>query len=479
MSEFPRNLDGPIIILGGGPTGLGAAYLLTVANCKDWLLYEGDDDVGGLARSFCDGNGYTWDIGGHVVFSHYDSFTRLLDKLAEPSEWLLHERESWIRILSQWVPYPFQNNIHRLPPKVAGKCLEGLIEATLKNSDRPKTNFEDFMVSVFGHGIADLFMRPYNYKVWAYPATEMVASWTGDRVATPDLKRVARNLVEATDDVSWGPNNTFRFPRFGGTGSIWQSLASRLPSEKLIMNHEAVELDIDARVIKFANGTEQKFGILISSIPLDLLVKFSRNKDMMAIASGLMRSAVNVVGVALKGAPNSELASKCWMYFPESHTPFYRVTHFSHYSPNNVPDIGKQWSLMAEISESPGKPVNHATLVDDTIKGLAMEGLIEGPKQVIHTWDFRAEYGYPTPYKGRDEILAKLLLPLERVGILSRGRFGAWLYEVGNMDHSFMQGFEAACRALFGSPEFTVWNPHVVNRPHPVLGWDRLNWRLI
>ena len=56
--------------------------------------------------------------------------------------------------------------------------------------------------------------------------------------------------------------------------------------------------------------------------------------------------------------------------------------------------------------------------------------------------------------------------------ILSRGRFGAWRYEIGNMDHSFMQGLEAAGHLLNGSAELTLWHPDVVNRPHPVLGWD-------
>jgi len=479
MGWFLQRGQDPVIILGAGPTGLGAAYFLTLANFQDWLIYEGSDEVGGLSRSFLDDKNFTWDIGGHVVFSHYDSFTKLLDILMKDRGWFYHQRESWIRILGLWVPYPFQNNIHRLPSEFAAKCLQGLLDATLEKTDAPHTDFEDFICRTFGKGISDLFMRPYNYKVWAYPATQLDTSWIADRVSTPDLKRVLRNMAEQCDDASWGPNNTFRFPKYGGTGSIWKSLASRLPPGKLVLNHEVVELDLDSRIIRFANGAEQKYGTLISSIPLDRLVKYSGKKNLAGAAARLTHSAVNVIGLALRGNPNSELQSKCWMYFPELRTPFNRVTHFSHYSPNNVNDINSQWSLTAEISESPEKRVNHATLVQDTISGLVAEGLIASPDQIEHIWQFRAEYAYPTPFKGRDEVLSSLLIPLDKARVLSRGRFGAWLYEIGNMDHCFMQGFEAASHVLFGTPEFTIWNPHVVNQPHHVLGWNRLNWSIL
>jgi hypothetical protein len=97
---------------------------------------------------------------------------------------------------------------------------------------------------------------------------------------------------------------------------------------------------------------------------------------------------------------------------------------------------------------------------------------------VAHTWYHRAEYAYPIPTLSRDGIVNSLLPDLMRSGILSRGRFGAWLYEVGNMDHSFMQGFEAAAHVLFGAPELTVWHPHLANTFHPVRGWDHLSWRI-
>jgi hypothetical protein len=38
-------------------------------------------------------------------------------------------------------------------------------------------------------------------------------------------------------------------------------------------------------------------------------------------------------------------------------------------------------------------------------------------------------------------------------GIVARGRFGAWKYELGNMDHAVKMGVDAARLILFGEPE--------------------------
>ena len=80
-------------------------------------------------------------------------------------------------------------------------------------------------------------------------------------------------------------------------------------------------------------------------------------------------------------------------------------------------------------------------------------GILESPKDVVRTWHMRAEYGYPTPSKDRDARLEVLFPALEQHGIFSRGRFGAWQYEVGNMDHSYAQGFQVAGRIGLGQEE--------------------------
>lgn len=76
----------------------------------------------------------------------------------------------------------------------------------------------------------------------------------------------------------------------------------------------------------------------------------------------------------------------------------------------------------------------------------------------------RLEHGYPTPSVGRDAILSQALPWLRSQNIWSRGRFGAYKYEVANQDHSLMLGVECADNILFGTKELTLHHPNIVNK---------------
>ena len=465
------------LIVGAGPTGLGAAWRLSTHGHSDWLVCEATPSPGGLASSVLDEHGFTWDLGGHVQFSHYEYFDELMDELLGPDGWWEHERESWVWMRDRFVPYPFQMNLHRLPVKERWDCVRGLVRAfaaSESGGQESPRDFDGWILATFGEGIADTFLRPYNFKVWAYPPIEMAWNWIGERVAVPDLERVLRNVVLEQDDVSWGPNNTFRFPKRGGTGAIWQALATKLQasdSGQFHFSRALVGLDTSSRVAHFSDKSTVRYRRLVSTIPLDRLVAMSDRQATLGEATeGLIHSSTHVVGVGLRGQPPPHLSGKCWMYFPESNCPFYRVTVFSHYAPSNVPDASNTWSLMAEVSESPEKPVDASTVEDDTVRGLLATSLVSDVSHVSHTWHRRLEYGYPTPSLHRDQALAGLLPALDRCGVYSRGRFGAWRYEVSNQDHSMAQGVELVDSWLKGTPEETLNHPEVVNARRPTRG---------
>ncbi|CAM4259703.1 amine oxidase [Cytophagaceae bacterium 50C-KIRBA] len=453
------------VILGGGPTGLGAAYRLKELGITDFIVLEKENFVGGLATSFVDDQGFTWDVGGHVQFSHYQYFDDLMKLALGEEGWYTHQRESWVWIRDRFVPYPFQNNLGYLPKEEQWQCLQGLIELYKKGPSPKLSNFREWILNTCGQGIADVFMFPYNFKVWAYPPEMMNASWVGERVAVSDLGRIVENIIFDKDDLSWGPNNLFQFPKSGGTGAIWKAVGQLIGEEYFRLNSTVKSVNLKAHHITLEDGTQIEYDQVMNTIPLDIFTQkcVDLPDEVTEIAQGLKHSSTHVIGIGLKGKPVEQLAKKCWMYFPEDNSPYYRVTVFSNYSPDNVPDPANQWSLMAEVSESDMKPVNRATLVEDTIKAMLEDGLIESEDQVVSKFYFSTAYGYPTPSIERDGILKQVLPVLEKQEVYSRGRFGAWKYEVSNQDHSMMQGVEWANRMVHQVPELTLPFPNTAN----------------
>jgi protoporphyrinogen oxidase len=432
-----------IVIIGAGPTGLGAGYRLRELGYDNFLMLEASDHVGGLASSETSANGFIYDIGGHVLFSHYEYFDKLFDKLLG-DEYQLLLRESWVWMCDRFLPYPFQNNIKYLPKEVVLECLMGVIEAQQQPLDLARFhNFEELIHGVFGAGIAKHFMMPYNFKVWAHPPRMMNKEWIGERVAMVDIERVLGNVVLDRDDAGWGPNSTFKYPLHGGTGGLFERMQPYV-AQNLRLNAPVASVDIERKEIVLQDGSREPYDILMNTTPLDLLVRHMTGEvpdGVRCQASRLRHSGSYIVGVGVNQPCPSK---KCWMYFPEGNSPFYRVTYLSNYSPEVVPDASRNYSLLAEISHSGFKPVDRASVVEDTVQGMINTRLLSERDRadIIDTHVIERDYTYPTPSLERDEALRTLHPWLESRDLYSRGRFGAWRYEVGNMDHSVAQGVE-------------------------------------
>ncbi|RDW68344.1 putative protoporphyrinogen oxidase [Coleophoma crateriformis] len=482
------NVD--VLVIGAGPTGLGAAKRLNQINGPSWMIIDSNETPGGLASTDVTPEGFLYDVGGHVIFSHYKYFDDCIDEaLPNEEDWYTHQRISYVRCQNNWVPYPFQNNISMLPKEEQVKCVDGLIDAALeaRTATTKPQNFDEWIVRNMGTGIADLFMRPYNYKVWAVPTTDMQCAWLGERVAAPDAKGVVKNVILNKTAGNWGPNATFRFPARDGTGGIWIAVANTLPKEKTLFGAKGTvkKVNADAHTVTLADGKTIGYKKLITTMAVDALVEQMEDKELVSLSKGLFYSSTHVIGVGIRGERPERIGDKCWLYFPEKDCPFYRATIFSNYSPYNQPEKsvklatqyladgskpassepqeGPYWSIMLEVSESSKKPVDHENLLKDCIQGLINTEMIMPKDEIISTYHRRFDHGYPTPSLEREGVLKELLPKLQEKDIYSRGRFGSWRYEVGNQDHSFMLGVEAADHIVNGAVELTLNYPDFVN----------------
>jgi len=446
-------------IIGAGPTGLGAARRLSELGAESFVVLEKNAHPGGLASSRVDSAGYTWDIGGHVVFSHYEYFDNMLEELLGADQ-LRHQRKAYVRSNGAWVPYPFQNNIRHLPREPKWRCVEGLLPG--KRPEGPAENFRDWINCVFGRGIAEVFLWPYNFKVWAIDPARMSASWVGERVSIVGLEGVLKNIILELDEVGWGPNNLFAFPAAGGTGEIFRRMAAPLAG-RIRYKESVARIDAEKQVLTTTAGENIEYKHLLNTGPLDLLIT-----EQMTAAPESMRQAARLlkhngvyvagVGVGQRFAHQGGRDERCWMYFPEDNCPFYRVTNFHNYAPANVPGANPDKSaFLCETSYSEDKPEDLSGLMERTIAGLVNVDLLPAAARakVESRFEINMDYGYPVPCLERDLALRTVQPWLESHGISSRGRFGGWKYEVGNMDHSVMQGVEWAERMILNTQEKT------------------------
>ncbi len=442
-----------IIIIGAGPCGLGAAKRLQELDHEDWLLFERENYAGGLAASFKDDNGFTWDIGGHVTYSHYKEFDKMLEETCG-DRLLYHRRKCMVRVHRSLVPYPFQNNLRYLPEELKKEALKGLKNASGGNSSLP---FDQWLLKTFGSGICKMFMNPYNQKVWATDLSLMSSDWIAERISIVNYEEAAMSVRYKEDNFDWGQNNTFLFPLNGGTGEIFRRLAGLLPKDKIIYSTEVLRIDLKNQIVGLSSGQEVHYDHLINTMPVnELLKRIDHVSDSTINASQELRhSGVYVIGCGVRIPLEADWS---WMYFPELDVPFNRVTNFALYSPFNVPlgDTGKYCAYMCETCFSNTKIEDRKKVIEETWNGLQNSSLVSRGFQKATEFVFEAPYAYPVPTIKRDSVLRDIQPYLMERNVYSRGRFGAWLYEVGNMDHSYRQGRDVVDFILSGKEE-EVW----------------------
>lgn len=426
-----------VLVLGCGPAGLGAALRLSENGACSWAVLEAADHAAGLSASITDGAGFSWDLGGHVFFSNYPEFGQLMDR-AVSGKMGQRNRRATVYYKGRWVDFPFQNHLDMLPEDDAGRCAKDLKKAP---GGKPGQDFGSWSTDVYGRSLAEVFFHPFNVKLWQTPLDQMGSQWVGQRVAPPDPKDGA---------ASWGPNNTYFYPEKGGCAEPFRRLAQSL-DDRVKYGRCAETVDLENRRVICANGDVWGFEKLISTIPLNLLIQAIKPQppeEVLEAATKLRHNQMWLVGLGYD-QPTPEQAGS-WMYFPESHWPFQRLTNMAAHSPGNLPggDSSCQSAWLAEVPVRKRRKWRPEALVRMLHQALIDIGFNDSGAQPISTFTRFLPMAYPVPTLERDDALADIHCWLEENSILSRGRFGGWIYETGNMDHAVIMGQQAVDRFL-------------------------------
>ncbi len=420
-----------VVVVGSGPAGLGFANHIQ----KDFILFEAEDQPGGLMRSKSI-NGYIFDWAGHIFFTNIPRIRSWVETLLnENLHW--QDRESWVFSKSVYTRYPFQANTFGLPIPIVKECLMGLIEATYRIRSMEPAHFQEWILETYGQGIADHFMLPYNEKLWARDISTMDHHWLSGRVPRPGLSEfIDGALGPGRKDM--GPNARFGYPLHGGTKSLVDKLTASL-GDKLKLNMPIVSIDPVRKCVTTGDGSVVSYKSLILTNPLPQIIAMTNNipESIQDTTRDLEYISVLCVNV---GVHRPNITPKHWIYFPEPEFLFHRIFVQGNASPHVCPN--DCFSYTAEITYNSKKKVNQTTAGEQTIQGLAAAGLLrsDDPIDVIDLIDIPV--GYVVPTHDRKKIVSRIREWYGRHDIHLLGRFAEWEYY--NMDHALDAGWQLA-----------------------------------
>ncbi len=427
---------GPTIVVGGGLAGLACARELG----GDFTLLEAEDRLGGLCRTDLV-EGFSFDWTGHWLHARDPEMKELIAGRWLRGNLLDVQRRAVIYSEGVWTRFPYQFNLHGLPPQTVAECLTGFVDATLGPKgaalrERPLGNAADFILRHLGEGLGRRFMFPYNEKLFTVPCTELSSEWGGRFIPRPTLDDLVRGALGLPRDDA-GYNATFWYPRQGGIEALVRGISAdlrALPGE--VRTSARVEgIDLARRRVRTA-GAELPYESLVLTVPLGAAVRMLVDAPAAVREAGARLRAVSVTVVEV-GADDNGGERFHWAYYPEPRFPFYRIGSPSEVNPALAPPDCRSFAV--EFAHQ-GK-ADHALLIQQALDGLASCHLIDAARVRLA----RART-IPVAYVLFDHhhaaARAAVLEYLSAQGVQVAGRYGRWEYS--SMEDALLSGREAA-----------------------------------
>ncbi len=435
-----------VAILGAGLAGLSAAEEL-VRRGHEVVVLEKESSHGGLASTI-NRNGFKFDLGPHRFHTSNDEILGFVKNLPE-IELLEFSRVSRIRLLDRYFDYPlaFSNVLSTMPlHRGIGMMLSFMWEKIRGLfAPREQKSFEGWVLSRFGRGLYELYLAPYNEKLWGIKPVELSADWASQRITVPSLAGLIKETIAPSKESVRSLVSTFHYPR-GGIGEICRALASAVTDAGGSILFSAAP----SRLHKTKDGwkidlKDQSFlcDRIINTIPVNdyasLLGKIIP-EDVHLAASNLKFRALVFLTVLIEGDVEH---SDHWIYTSEGRYLFNRLS-----IPRNF-DIDVPSQVVFEYSCQKNDEVWNMTkeeLLASTIPGADHLGLFS--KEMVLGADLvRRAHAYPIYDLKYAQNTSIVLDALEGVsGSVTCGRQG--LFRYNNMDHSIEMGKIAALEIL-------------------------------
>lgn len=407
-------INNPILILGSGIAGLGAAYKLS-CNSQQSIVLEKDSTYGGLCGNFTI-DGFRFDRFVHFSFAKDEEVNRIFS--AGSPEVYRHIPNPFNLYHGLWIKHPAQNNLFPLSEQEKERIITDF-------RNRPDAeslvvdNYEEWLRIQYGDYFAEHFPMVYTRKYWMTEAADLETRWVGNRLYQPSLDEVIQGSQTSETPVTYY-SKEMRYPVKGG---YKQYLASLAEGQDIRYNEEVVKISPKASTLLTANGTEYAYSRLVSSLPLPMVIGLLTDvpENVIQAANRLRCTCGYQISVGLK---TKNIPPYLWWYIYDKNILPARVYSPSLKSPDNAPEgcsslqmevycNRNEYTREELLARSVGKLVSLNIIKEEDI--LFADVRFESYANVIFDHNI---------YESRETVRKYL----SSVGIETIGRFGEWGY---------------------------------------------------
>jgi protoporphyrinogen oxidase len=448
-------------VLGAGPAGLTAAYVLSRRG-QAGAVFEADGTVGGIAKTV-EFNGFRFDLGGHRFFTKLKPVERLWDEVMG-DEFLIRPRLSRIFYDGKFLSYPLtaKDVTSRLGIFESALCALSYLWQ-LPRRGREAQTFEDWVTTRFGKRLYNAFFRSYTEKVWGIPGSEIRAQWAAQRIKNFSLLLAILSILRLRRQHATTLIEEFRYPRLG-PGQMWDRFRERVEETGIPvhLNHRCVSVRHDVgrvdSILVRSNGTLIEYPVeaVLSSIPLSELVLSLDPPAPPHVQEAARRLRYRDFCLVALMTTQAEPFPDNWIYLHDPGTIAGRVQNFGAWSADMVPPgmscLGVEYFCFEgdEIWEMPDEQAVRLATAE-----LTRVGLVD-PRYVVDGVKVRVPKAYPmydSTYEENVGVLREYLEGFENLKTF--GRNG--LHRYNNQDHSMWTAILATLNLVDGSSH-DVWS---------------------
>ena len=376
------------LILGAGPAGLTFANMLKQRGEESFLVLEKEAEAGGLCRSVMV-DGSPFDIGGgHFLDVRRPKVNDFLFRFMPKEEWKLFERDSRIVIGTQEIGHPLEANIWQLELESQVRVLSSIAKAGCNSGVPMPEKFRDWIIWKLGDRIAEMYMLPYNRKMFADELDELGTYWL-EKLPNVSFDDTLRSCLTHKPYGQQPGHASFYYPEKYGYGELWLRMADAI-APKMLYNVKVTELDCDRRRISTEDGRCFEAETIITTIPWNCFENLSgMPEDIQASIRQLKTSAIET-----RYVPEQLDTHAQWLYIPDEEKPYHRIL-----VRHNFCQGSRGYWLETRKERVP---------------------LFKGKAEYC----YMNEYAYPLNTIGKPEIMKRLLIFCADKGIYGLGRWG-------------------------------------------------------